>query len=157
MPISAQCPSCGRKMNVADKHAGKTVRCPECDNHLVVPRLKPSAETAISDAPPSAPLAAVVDDDFAPCPYCKEEIRSTAVKCKHCGERLDRQPRRKRETGFRCPKCDSASPPIVRETVTGSAWLIFVVLLCVFFPLCWLPLVLMKEPRRMCFDCRTPL
>ena len=23
------------------------------------------------------------------CPYCSEEIKVTAIKCKHCGERLD--------------------------------------------------------------------
>ncbi len=27
--------------------------------------------------------------DTKQCPFCAEEINSTAIKCKHCGERLD--------------------------------------------------------------------
>ncbi len=29
------------------------------------------------------------EEQFSNCPFCKEEIRADALKCKHCGERLD--------------------------------------------------------------------
>jgi tRNA(Ile2) C34 agmatinyltransferase TiaS len=32
----------------------------------------------------------------ARCPYCREEIRADAIKCKHCGEFLNSQLREER-------------------------------------------------------------
>lgn len=29
------------------------------------------------------------EPSYVQCPFCAEEIRSAAVKCKHCGERVD--------------------------------------------------------------------
>lgn len=38
MPIDFRC-DCGVKLRVADRHAGKTVRCPSCRDQTLVPRL----------------------------------------------------------------------------------------------------------------------
>lgn len=42
------------------------------------------------------------------CPYCKEEIRAEAVKCKHCGSRLT--PERPSHEGV-CPFCKEEIHP----------------------------------------------
>lgn len=33
-----------------------------------------------------------MDSEMKDCPYCSEPIRAAAIKCRHCGERLDSQP-----------------------------------------------------------------
>ena len=47
------------------------------------------------------------------CPYCDEEIRFSARKCKHCGEFLDDEPRK------------SSSPRSDRQDIVASARLMF--------------------------------
>lgn len=59
------------------------------------------------------------------------------------------RPRRHR---FECPECGSTGPPIIRSQISQAGWIVFVVLLLFFFPLCFLGL-LMKEEYRVCTDC----
>lgn len=64
----------------------------------------------------------------------------------------ERPRRRRRRSRFRCPYCDTPAPPDIVTKVSAGGWVVFVVLLFVFFPLCWLGL-LMKEEYRVCQDC----
>jgi hypothetical protein len=50
MPISTSC-SCGRKLNLKDELAGKTVKCPQCGSAVHVPDGKSTA-TAVATPPP---------------------------------------------------------------------------------------------------------
>lgn len=50
MPITTSC-SCGRKLNLKDELAGKTVKCPQCGSALKVPDEKSTA-TAVATPPP---------------------------------------------------------------------------------------------------------
>jgi|SRR6266516_1884868 len=53
---------------------------------------------------------------------------------------------------FRCPYCQSQSPPIQKQKISTAGWILFVVLLLACFPLCWIGL-LMKEDYRSCSFC----
>ncbi|MEK7468212.1 MAG: hypothetical protein AAB074_12430 [Planctomycetota bacterium] len=54
MPISTSC-SCGRKLNLKDELAGKTVKCPQCGNGVRVPDGKSTATAVATPPPRSAP------------------------------------------------------------------------------------------------------
>lgn len=60
--------------------------------------------------------------------------------------------RRRRGGRWRCPYCDSRAAPRLRSEISTGGWVVFVVLLLFFFPLCWIGL-LMTEQHRTCFDC----
>ena len=53
---------------------------------------------------------------------------------------------------FKCPYCQSQSPPIQKQKISTAGWILFVVLLLACFPLCWIGL-LMKEDYRACSFC----
>lgn len=60
MPIVTDCPGCGKRLRVADEHAGKTARCPGCRTTYVVPAesaAEPPASATSSPQSPSAPGA----------------------------------------------------------------------------------------------------
>jgi hypothetical protein len=56
------------------------------------------------------------------CPFCAEDIRTEAVKCKHCGEFLDNQK----------PLVGSTPPPLPKRNELPwyfqTTWIVFVVL-----------------------------
>ncbi len=65
MPIETTCPGCGRKLQVAEVHAGKQARCPLCNEIYTVPSV--SSVAATSDAAPSGAVP-VSPTDGAPQP-----------------------------------------------------------------------------------------
>ncbi|MCE9582538.1 MAG: hypothetical protein K8T20_08605, partial [Planctomycetes bacterium] len=54
MPITTSC-DCGRKLNLKDELAGKTVKCPQCGTALKVPDSKSTATAVATPPPRSAP------------------------------------------------------------------------------------------------------
>jgi hypothetical protein len=103
MPIAITCPACNSKLKAPDDLAGRGLKCPRCKAPLKVPA-GPSSPSG-SAAPPAKarparrPAQEVAPDDLAPiepseadcqsCPFCGEEVRVGAKKCKSCGETLD--------------------------------------------------------------------
>lgn len=75
MSIRVTCDGCGKGIKAPEKYAGKTVNCPNCKGPLQIP--------------PAEQPAAQVSPDSMSCPFCAEQIKATAVKCRFCGEFLD--------------------------------------------------------------------
>ncbi len=89
MPIELSCPSCERRLRVADEHAGRKTRCPACRDIVVIPQLAVELESlddslAVED---DAALAAV--PGRRACPACGELIMQTAVRCRFCRSPVD--------------------------------------------------------------------
>src|SRR5439155_726615 len=114
MPIKVQC-ACGKAFAAKDELAGKTVKCPVCQQPLKIPggsaapaakpaaakpaTAKPVAGKPVAAAPRSAgsaPAASAADafDEVGlqaaatgtqPCPGCTEPMPIAAVICIKCG------------------------------------------------------------------------
>jgi hypothetical protein len=64
MAIAFSC-SCGRKINAKDEHAGKRVKCPQCQQVITVPAaVAAGAARKPAAAAPKKPAPAPVDDDM---------------------------------------------------------------------------------------------
>lgn len=55
-----------------------------------------------------------------------------------------------------CPFCRSPAGMRHHSKVSGGGWVFFFVFLVIFFPICWIGL-LMRETTRYCLSCNTPI
>ena len=100
MPIQVTCRSCRGTFNAPDSAAGKRAKCPKCGNVIEIPLAVPADEIyEAEEAPPRPsddeefevePPPTVSAEDRKPCPACGEMIARAAVKCRFCGEVLDK-------------------------------------------------------------------
>ncbi len=51
-----------------------------------------------------------------------------------------------------CPYCKAKAPPFIRSKVSAAGWVFFVVVLILFFPLCWIGL-LIRDNYYVCARC----
>jgi uncharacterized membrane protein len=60
---------------------------------------------------------------------------------------------------FQCPFCGKEGITTKREGLSGAGWAVFIVLIFVCLPLCWLPFVIdgCKEEVRRCASCGAKL
>src|SRR4051812_20408250 len=65
MPISMQCPQCGKKLNAPDTAAGKRARCPQCKTIVTLPSpgAPPPAEEVFDAEPVQAPAPVPAQDE----------------------------------------------------------------------------------------------
>lgn len=161
MPVTVACESCGAKFAVPDLGPERIVICPVCkencatansslDGKSKVPYAKPFVPPpAIASAPMWQPveqgmlrgkdLVEVPDD-----PQVERPSRRV-VWSQHDG--------RNDEPMFKCPYCGFDGMPYVRSKVSGSGWVVFVLLLLFVCPfLCWIGL-LIKDDYRVCSCC----
>lgn len=98
MPIKVAC-QCGQAFAIKDEMAGKTLKCPKCQQPLKVPAraaaaARPAAAPATAGAPASSLAGLFEEAGFKEhkgprCPQCAEPLkRADAVLCTHCGFNL---------------------------------------------------------------------
>jgi len=127
VPISVNCPSCGKRLQAPDSAAGKRAQCPDCQTVMQLPEAVHNAEpvddgygvagesgqsgsflddlnqAVSSPAPPTpyqssgAPSHAQGSAGRRACPACGEMIVVGAAKCRFCGEIFDPTLRRREE------------------------------------------------------------
>jgi hypothetical protein len=96
MPISVECPQCGKKLKAADSAGGKKAKCPGCGEPVPIParkkRPKPQSdggdELDLQSLDVEAGMAGPIEHDQVACPACGEMINAVASKCRFCGENL---------------------------------------------------------------------
>lgn len=90
MPISVTC-RCQAKFAAPDKLAGKRVKCPKCQQALLIPGQRQPSQTV--SAPARSPAPAVPGSnstetapaaDAPPCPSCKQPFPPEKVVCTNC-------------------------------------------------------------------------
>lgn len=143
-PIEFLCPHCRSRLTIARKKAGTVVECPRCNGRVTVPTPVEAAPEGILIDEPS-PTPPPIDFDTHPVP-------PPLPPPLHDDE--DPTPRRRRPARLQCPYCGSTTKAIIRSEVSTGGWIVFVVLLIVFFPLCWIAGFIRQESR-VCRDCGT--
>jgi len=97
--MKVECPGCMSVYNNDDTkipEAGARVKCPKCQNVLVVKKPPPRPAVLQGTGPNQEVISrnesAEINNDSTPqtknCPYCGEEILAVATRCKHCGSDL---------------------------------------------------------------------
>lgn len=128
MTIEFNCPHCDKLLKTSDDKAGRQAKCPGCGELIDVPNAGKLPEPKLLDAEEvdeSELEEADVDDEPSDemkfCPMCGETIRAAAVRCRFCGEVLDKsglsrkRSRRRREMR-----------PFPPGEVINESWRIFV-------------------------------
>jgi hypothetical protein len=58
--------------------------------------------------------------------------------------------------GFVCPYCRCNARPRTTRSISAAGWIVFVVMLFVCIPLCWIGF-LMQDERKQCVECGVKL
>jgi hypothetical protein len=126
------CPACAHELQVPPDLLGQLVRCPLCGKNFTAPRRFEEISGPVAELASSPPK-----------PLSAETVPQEPVV-------KPRDPRYPR--GFRCPYCQTTTPPQTREQISIAGWIVFAAMLFFCFPLFWIGL-LMKETYHTCSGC----
>jgi hypothetical protein len=83
MAYFVNCPSCGKKLRIADGVQDPGLTCPHCLKAIINPGLKEAKATKIS-----SPMPQDIPTVLMTCPECEKLIRADWSNCVHCGTSL---------------------------------------------------------------------
>ena len=139
MTLRFSCPNCSTALNAPPAAVGKQLPCPKCNETVVVPAQEPtvdllSVEYALASADPLGAvdplMAEVVKNALVPsaaewkqCPYCLQQVPAAALKCKHCGEFVEKPDKAVRGgVGAAKPKAEN-TPDLTGPSIPSQFWL----------------------------------
>lgn len=108
------CPYCQQPLEAMEDMLGERFPCPSCKGLISLPA--PASE--VVHRPSVLPV-----QQIKICPFCSEEIFATAMKCKHCGEYLNRALREAMTLR------STPTPHVVRTTKSRFIYIILGILL----------------------------
>lgn len=162
--IKITCPHCGALAKAPETSDGKIVSCPTCAKKFQVraPREVEDGdgepETHLETRPSRRGPRRDEEEDDRPSRRGREDDGDDD------DDRLPRRRRRERDDdeddrddrpsrgGYRCPFCGTRRPPVIRQQISQTGWIVFVLLLIFTVCLCWIGL-LIKEDVRTCSEC----
>ncbi|MDM8556143.1 NINE protein [Desulfococcaceae bacterium HSG7] len=87
--ISVMCKNCGSKFKAPENAIGRKAKCPKCKYLLVIADDSIKNDMLVPQTNTNQVAVYQPTPDKKQCPFCSEEVLSSAKKCKHCGELLD--------------------------------------------------------------------
>jgi hypothetical protein len=128
MPIEVTC-QCGKRLKAKDELAGRTVKCPNCQQPLKIPASQaPAAPIAPTPVAPAGDGFADLFDDVGmthqggpTCPTCKAGVPEGAVICIHCGFNLETGQRLRTNIGSAAGDMDEPAGPVGHGGESGGS------------------------------------
>jgi hypothetical protein len=162
VPITVNCPTCGKLLRLPDDCLGKQLRCPSCQDTFTT-----QSQHRTDDAPARVQPREEYHADsrvmHRPSHRNGYEHDSPSRRSSRHDDDLDNdfddRPSRRRhsyrnddDSGFECPFCGSRDRPATRQRISTAGWIVLVVFVIIFWPLFWIGL-LIKEDYRACSEC----
>ncbi len=140
--IIYSCPTCGECLEAEDHCASQKHSCPHCQQRLQIPPPSGRNNKTVLGKP-------LVKDNKTVLGIPLDKAVILEVADEKEGRRWHQK---RRQYSFECPRCGSKEDPQIRKETAAVGWILFVILLLFFFPLCWLG-IFVRVTWEVCWDC----